>query len=95
MPDIDEIIRRGVAAEALLNNSLLNEAFESVLTKISKQWLVTKREAQIDVQGREELHARAQAVTELRAELTRWMNDAIKTQSDLNKAQKRQEAKNG
>lgn len=93
MPDIDETIRRGVAAEALLNNSLLNEAFESVLTRISQDWLATKREANIDVQAREELHARANAIVELRSKLKGWMQSAVKAQSDLNRAEKRQGVK--
>lgn len=91
--DIDETIRRGVEAEALLKSSLLNEAFESVLTKISRQWLVTKREAQIDVQGREELHARAHAITELRGELKAWLNDAVHEQNAIKRAEKREAAK--
>lgn len=92
MPTIEEIIQRGHVAEALINNSLLNECFEKVLDDCSKQWLATKREAQIDVQAREELHARANAVADLRAQLHVWLNDAVMEVANLERAEKRKGA---
>lgn len=89
MPTTEEIIQRGHVAEALLNNSLLNEAFEEVLAQTSRQWLATKREALIDVQAREELHAKANAVAELRAQLHVWLNDALVEVANLERAEKR------
>lgn len=84
-----QIIERGIAAEALLKNALLNECFEAILLRISQEWLATKREARIDTENREELHARANAITELRAELSARLNDAVAEQSRLNRAEKR------
>lgn len=89
MPTTEEIIQRGHVAEALLNNSLLNECFEKVLADCAKQWLATKREASIDVQAREELHARANAVAELRGQLHAWMNDAVMEVANLERAERR------
>lgn len=90
--DTDQIIQRAHIAEALLNNSLLNECFEKVLDDCAKQWLATKREAQIDVQTREELHAKANAVAELRGQLHAWLNDAVVEVANLERAEKRRGA---
>lgn len=89
MSTTEEIIQRGHVAEALLNNSLLNECFEKVLDDCSKQWLASKREASIDIQAREELHARANAVAELRGQLHAWLNDAVMEVANLERAEKR------
>lgn len=85
----EEIVARGRTAEALLKNALLNEAFESVLARVSREWLTTPRESTIDRDKREELHARANAITELRGQLTSWMNDAIAEQARQDRAEKR------
>lgn len=42
---------------------------------------------------REELHARANAVGELRGELSSYMNDAVKIVSDLERDEKRKKVK--
>lgn len=92
MPDIssvEEIINRGRAADDLLKNTLLNEAFEEVLAQTSRAWLATKREAQLDVQLREELHAKANAVAELRGQLQAWLNDAVAEVTKLERADRR------
>lgn len=89
---IDETIQRAHVAEALLNNSLLNECFEKVLDDCAKQWLATKREAQIDVQTREELHAKANAVAELRGQLHAWLNDAVAEVAKQERAERRKGA---
>jgi hypothetical protein len=96
MPDARtsaEIIQRGQAAEALLKNTLLNEAFEEVLSDVSRRWLATKREAGVDVQQREELHAKANAVAELRGQLRAWLDDALSEINKIERAERRMGAK--
>lgn len=90
---LEEIVARGRAAEALLKNGLLNEALEAVLSRINREWLATPRESGLDRDKREELHARANAVQELRGQLTAYMNDAIKAQADADRAEKRNKEK--
>ncbi len=90
---LEEIAARGRGAEALLKNALLNEAFEAALSRINRDWLATPRESTLDRDRREELHARANAIAELRGQLQSWMNDAIKAQADAERAEKRNKEK--
>lgn len=89
----EQIAERGRRAAELLNNSLLNEVFESILTEVSRQWLVTPRESSIDRDKREELHARAAAISELRAELTKRVNDAKVTADRMQRSERRSKEK--
>jgi len=86
--NVSEVIERGRNSEALLKSSTLNEAFEAVLDRISRDWLAAPRNAD-GHNIRDELHARANGVIALRAELTGWLNDAVKAQFDLELAEKR------
>lgn len=86
---LEDIVARGRAAEALLKNTLLNEAFEAILGRINREWLAIPRESTLDRDKREELHARANAIQELRGQLTGWMNDAIAEQAKQDRADKR------
>jgi hypothetical protein len=56
--------QRKQQARALQNNQLLNEAFEKAEANTFTQWRAAK-----DVQRREELHARMQAIQTFRSEL--------------------------
>ncbi len=89
----NEVIERGRNAEALCNNSLLNEAFETVTARLTKRWLGTKREGRLDADLREELHARANAIIELRAELFGWIQDAITEREKIEREEKRSRVK--
>lgn len=89
---VEEIIQRGQIADGLLKNTLLDEAFEEVLSQTYKAWLATKREASMDVQAREELHAKANAIAELRGQLTAWLQDAVAEIDKLNRAERRKGA---
>lgn len=89
----EQVIDRGHRAEALLKNELLNEALETILERISRQWLATKREANIDTEQREELHARANAIQEFRGQLMSWLNDAVHEKALIDRAEKRRGVK--
>lgn len=86
----EQIIERGRQADALLKNTLLNECFESILQRVSREWLSTPRESTIDRDKREELHARANAITALRGELNARLNDAVVEQNRIASAEKRE-----
>ena len=90
-----QIIERGRNSEALLKSTTLNEAFETVLAKITREWLATARASgsRIEADDREALHARAFAITELRGQLTAWLNDAVAEQAKLDRAEKRKGVK--
>jgi hypothetical protein len=81
-----EKIDRGREAERLLNNHVLSQAFEAMLGEVSLAWLATKP---VQIDDREELYARAQAISSLRARLTAWMNDAKLEAARLEKQQRR------
>lgn len=87
----DDLIRRGNAAKALLENPTLGEAFETVLHDVTRKFLATKR---VDMASREELHAQANAIMDLRAQLQTWLNDAVLEQERINRADRRKEGTN-
>jgi len=90
-----EIIERGRNADALLKNSLLNEAFEAILTRASREWLAVPRESGLDKDKREEIHARANGISEVRGQLREWLNDAVAEQARIEREEKRQKVNNG
>jgi len=69
----DDILNRGRNAENLLNNTTLSEAFEEMLSEVSRSWLATKP---MEYDERTELYLRAQAIQALRGTLMGWLGSA-------------------
>ncbi len=87
MPDSVEIIlQRGHAAQTLLDHETFNGVCEDLLRTAAIQWVAT---GEHESSAREQLHSRVRGINAVRAELQARIDDAKKTQADLDRAERR------
>lgn len=81
--NLEQDVARGHRAKALLSDSLLTEAFDTLRAEYLKAWEATRYN---DTDGRERLWQAIQIVGKVRAQLNSYVNDGTLAQVEIDRA---------